>query len=112
MYHTIFYQTVFAQADNERTMKPFFIEIPNFLGLGRQFGRINFGATGVFSANLSAPIYVLWVPCPYFSLINQYFYKETPKPFYPNPKYLFGIGPVWIEAAKIYRFIHRASVVH
>ena len=27
-----------------------------FLGLGRQFGQLNFGAFGVFSANLSAPI--------------------------------------------------------
>jgi hypothetical protein len=28
---------------------------------------------GVFSAGLSAPILVLWVPCPCFPLINHYF---------------------------------------
>ena len=33
-------------------------------------GQISFG---VFSANLSAPILVLWVLCPF---INQYFYKK------------------------------------
>ena len=36
----------------------FFHRNPNLLGLGRQFGQINFGAFGVFSANLSAPILV------------------------------------------------------
>ena len=34
----------------------FFHQIPKLLGLGRKFGQINFGAFGVFSANLSAPI--------------------------------------------------------
>jgi hypothetical protein len=37
----------------------FFHQNPNLLGLGRQFGKINFGAFGVFSADLSAPILVL-----------------------------------------------------
>ena len=32
---------------------------PKLLGLSRQFGQINFGAFGVFSADLSAPILVL-----------------------------------------------------
>ena len=38
-------------------------------------GQTNFG---VFSANSSAPISVLWVPCPCpcFPLINHYFYKK------------------------------------
>jgi hypothetical protein len=40
--------------------------------------KINFG---VFSAELSSPILVLWVPC-------QLFLKKT-KPLYPHPKYLF-----------------------
>ena len=31
---------------------------------------------GVFSADLSAPILVLWIPCPCFPLINHFFYKE------------------------------------
>ena len=53
---------------------PFFRN-PKLLGLDRQFGQINIGAFGVFLAHLSAPILVLWVPFPCFSLINYYFYK-------------------------------------
>ena len=69
------------------------------LSLGRQFGHINFGAFGVFSAELSAPILVMWVPCLCFFLsINNYFCKKT-KPLYPHPKYLVGIG-IWIWATK------------
>ena len=55
-----------------------------------EYGQVDFGAFGVFLADLSAPILVLWVPCPCFPLINNHFYKNT-KPLYPNPKYLFGI---------------------
>ena len=62
--------------DYGRSMKPFFIEIPIFLGLSKQFGQINFGAFGVFSSNLSASTLVLRVPCPCFPLINYYFYKK------------------------------------
>ena len=54
----------------------FFHRNPKLLGLGKQFGQINFGAFGVFSANLSAPILVQWVPCPCFPSINHYFYKK------------------------------------
>ena len=36
----------------------FFHQNPKLLGLGRQSGQINFGAFGVFSADLSAPILV------------------------------------------------------
>ena len=54
----------------------FFHRNPKLLGLGRQFGQINFGAFEVFLADLSAPILVLWVPCPCFPLINHYFYKK------------------------------------
>ena len=46
------------------------------LGLGRQIGQIDFGAFGVLSAKLSAPIWVQWVSCPYFPLFNHYFYKK------------------------------------
>ena len=53
-----------------------FYRNPNILGFGRQFGQIKFGAFGVFSADLSTPILVQWVPCQYFPLINNYFYKE------------------------------------
>ena len=38
--------------------------MPKLLSLGRQFEQINFGAFGVFVADLSAPILVQWVPCP------------------------------------------------
>ena len=47
-----------------------------FLGLGWQLEQINLGAFGVFSTYLSAPISVLWVPCPCFPLINHSFYKK------------------------------------
>ena len=46
------------------------------LGLGRQFGQTNFGGFGVLSADSSAPIFVMWVPCPCFPIINHYFYKK------------------------------------
>ena len=59
----------------------FFHRNPKLLGLGRQFGQINFGAFGVFSADLSAPILVLWVLCPCFtidltSFFNWNFWKK------------------------------------
>jgi hypothetical protein len=47
---------------------------PKLLGLDRQFGQISFGAFGgIFSR---APILILSVHCPGFSLINHYFYKK------------------------------------
>ena len=76
-----------------RPMKPFFIEIQNFLGLGRQIGLINSGAFGVFLAELSASILVQCTavsPLPMFSIISPLFLQKT-KPLYPHPKYLFGI---------------------
>ena len=66
----------------------FFIEIPNFCALADKLGRSILGHLGYFR---TAPILVLWVPCPCFSLFNHYFYKKT-KPLYPYLKYLFGIG--------------------
>ena len=43
---------------------------PKLLGLGRQFGHINFGTFGLFSANLSATIFGTVSPLRMFS-INQ-----------------------------------------
>ena len=68
--------------DYGRPMKPFFHWNPKLLELGRQIGQINFGAFGIFSAELSVPILVHWVPCPQISpcpcflLFNHYFYKK------------------------------------
>jgi hypothetical protein len=39
-------------------LEAFFHRNPKLLGLGRQFGQINIGAFGVFSADLSATILV------------------------------------------------------
>ena len=39
----------------------FFHQNPKLLDLGRQFGQINFGAFGVFLADLSAPILVWYL---------------------------------------------------
>ena len=76
------------------------------LGLGRQIRQINFGAFGLFSAELSTPILGLCVPClSMFAIINQPLFLQK-----PNPKYLFGIG-ISIWAAKNQRFSHNASVV-
>ena len=55
----------------------FLLQNPKVLGLSRQFGQIDFGVFGVFSANYQpAPILVKWVPCPCFPLINHYFKKN------------------------------------
>ena len=72
---------------------------PKLLGLGRQIKQNNFRAFGVFSVELSIPILVFWVTCPYFPLFSHYFYKKT-KPLFPHPKYLIGIG-IWIGQQKI-----------
>ena len=69
----------------------FFFENPKLLGLGRQIGPKFFGAFGVFSADLSAPILVLWVPCPCFPLINHYFYKKLSL-YIQFPKIYLGVG--------------------
>ena len=49
---------ILADTDYGRPLKPFFHR-NQILGLGRQFGKINFGAFGVLSNDLSAPILVL-----------------------------------------------------
>ena len=69
----------------------FFHGNPKRLGLGGQFGQINFGAIGVFSADLSAPIWYSE------SLVHVFHYstiisKKKTKHLCPHPKYLFGIG--------------------
>jgi hypothetical protein len=46
------------------------------LGLGRKIGQINSETFGVFLAELLAPILVQQVPCPCFSLFNNYFFKK------------------------------------
>ena len=76
----------------------FFHPNSKLLGLGRQFGQINFGTFRVISADLSALILILSVPCPMFS-INQPLFLQNTKPLYPNPKYLFVIV-IWIWVSK------------
>ena len=71
-YHDFFGQKHGLQMPNEA----FFHWNPELLGLGRQIGQINSGAFEVFSAKLSAPILLQWVPCPCFLLFNHYFYKK------------------------------------
>ena len=66
-----------------------------------------FEAFGVFSAGLSVPILVLWVPCPCFPLFNHYFFKKS---LYPTPKYLFGSG-ILIWTAKNLRINLRVPVI-
>ena len=48
----------------------FFFKNLELMGLGKHFVLKCFEAFGVFSAGLSAPILVLWVPYPCFSLFN------------------------------------------
>ena len=59
------------------TFQAFFHRNPKLLGLDRQFGRIQFGAFGIFSANLSAPIFELWVPCPCFTFHRKAFISKS-----------------------------------
>ena len=74
--------------------KAFFHRNSKHLGLGRQFGQINFEAFGVFLANLSAPILVQCsrVLCPCFPLINHYFYKDLGLLFQKIPNIYFRLG--------------------
>ena len=59
------------------------------LGLGRQYGQINFGAIwGIFGQFISAHFGTV-SPLSMFS-INQPIFLQI-EPLYPNPKYLFGI---------------------
>ena len=47
-----------------------------FFHWNTELGQINSRAFGVFSAKLSSPIFVQWVPCPCFQLFNPYVYKN------------------------------------
>ena len=67
-------QMMLTNMDFGHPMKSFFIEIPKLLDLGRQFGQINLGAFGVFSDNLSAPIF----------FINKPLFLQKAKPLYPD----------------------------
>ena len=91
-------------------MKPFFYRSPNLLSLDSQFGQLDFGAFGVFLADLSETVLILWVPCPCFLSINHYFYKKLSFYIYPNSKHLFWTW-IWIWAAKNWGFSHRVAVV-
>ena len=82
----------------------------SLLGLSRQFEQINFGTFGMFPNNLSAPILILWVPCPCFLSINHYFYKKLSFYIYPNSKHLFWTW-IWIWAAKNWGFSHLVFIV-
>ena len=53
----------------------YFFKNTKLLGLGRQIGLKSFESFMVFSTDLSAPILIIWVPCPCFPLINHHFYK-------------------------------------
>ena len=66
-------------------MKPFFIEILNFLAWADN--KISLGAFEVFSANLSAPTVS---PLSIF-FNNQPLFVQKAKPLQPNPT-IFGIG--------------------
>jgi hypothetical protein len=57
--------------DHGRPMKPFFIKVSNYWAWAE---KKNFGAFGLFSANVSGLILVSPSPC--FLLINHYFYKK------------------------------------
>ena len=92
LHYAVYFSQNFYLEHGIRTPNEAFFHLnPKLLGLGRQFGQISFGTFEVFLAELSAPILVLWVPCPCF--------PQTIKPLYSNPKYLFGLW-IWIWAAK------------
>ena len=57
------------------TQRELFFKNPKILGLGRHFGLQFFEAFMVFSTKLSAPILLLFVPC---------------------PKYLFGVPNIYL----------------
>ena len=75
--------------DHGRSMKPFFIEIPNF-----EIGQTNWadkflGILGIFGGTIITH-FVRVSPLSMFSIIQPLFLQK-PKPLYPHPKYLFGI---------------------
>jgi hypothetical protein len=71
--------------------EPFFHENTKLLGLGRQFGQMQFGPFGAFSRSIYQHPFGNVSPLSIFS-INQPLFLQKTNPLYPNPKYLFGIG--------------------
>ena len=63
--------------DYLRTPGESFFQKSRILGLGKHVGLKHLGKFRVFLADLSEPIFVLWVPCPCFPVINHYFYKKV-----------------------------------
>ena len=86
----------------------FFHRNPKLLGLGRQLVQINFGAFGVFSADLSAPILVQWAPCPCYQFTNHYFYKKLSL-YIQIPNIYLGLG--FEFEFGLQRFSHHVSIV-
>jgi hypothetical protein len=71
-------------------MKPFFIEIQNFW-LGQKSWADKFwGIWGILGQNISTHFGTV-SSLSMFSIIKPSFIQK-PKPLYPHPKYLFGIG--------------------
>ena len=60
------------------------------LGLVRQIGQINFGAFGVFLAELSLSLVHVF-PCLCFPLFNHYFFKKLSL-YINNPNIYLGLG--------------------
>ena len=71
-------------------MKPIFYQNPKLLGLGRKFWKVDFGALGLFLADLSAPILSesLVLVC-YYSTIT--FYKKL-RLYIQIPNIYLGLG--------------------
>jgi hypothetical protein len=67
-------------------MKPFFIEIQNFMAWADKL----WGIWGIFSQTISTHFCKVSL-LPMFSIIQPLFLQKT-KPFYPHPKYLFVLG--------------------
>ena len=81
---------IVSSTDYGRPMQPFFIKIPHFLGLGRQFGQIILGHLGYFRQIYQhhfGTVSPLSKPS-----INQTLFLQKMKSLYPHPKYQFGIG--------------------
>ena len=68
---------VLTKTQTTNSQRSLFIEIPNFWAWGDKLGWNFLGYFGyLFSANLSAPILVLLVPCPCSPLVSHFFYKK------------------------------------
>ena len=89
--HTISIELVSPRiTDTQMTHRELFWKIPNFWAW-EEIGSTILEVFGVFSADLSAPILVLWVRCPCFTLINHYFYKKLSL-YIQIPNMYLGLG--------------------